>query len=60
MKATKNWDWNSGIYIFISLQFFFHFFQDYAFFLLKIMQSKQRQIWNYYHLPSEDQNEKNT
>ena len=26
----------------------------------KIMQSKQRQIWSYPHLSSEDQNEKNT
>ena len=36
--------------IYIS-QFLFHFF--------KIMQSKQRQIWSYYHLSSEDQNKKN-
>ena len=37
-----------GIYI---SQFLFRFF--------KIMQSKQRQIWSYYHLSSEDQNKKN-
>ena len=46
-KATTNWDWNSGVCIFIVL---FHLFQD--------MQSKQRYIWSYYHLSSEQRNKK--
>ena len=48
MKAMKNWEWNSGVYIFIVL---FHFFQDDAI--------KVEIIWSYYHLSSEDQNKKN-
>ena len=45
----KNWEWNSGVYIFIVLFFFFS----------KIVQSKQKYIWSYYHLSPEDQNKKN-
>ena len=47
-KATKNWEWNSGVYIFIVFLFlcFLTFFQDYA--------VKAEIIWSYYHLSSED------
>ena len=52
-KAAKNWELNSGVYIFIVL---FHFVKNKNI-SLKIMQSEI--IWSYYHLSSVDQNKKN-
>ena len=71
-KATKNWEWNSGVCVLF--RFFCFVFVVFVvvvfpgggggggssfFSFSKIMQSKAEIIWSYYHLSSEDRNKKN-